>query len=81
MRAAVPAPDEKAATPWLASAREQAAELLPGKRANKLLTSGSCAAAGEGLLSRRWWSASPSASHGNGERVRLELRSAMAAQR
>ena len=36
LRAAVPPPDEKAAAPWPASVREQAATLLPGKRASEL---------------------------------------------
>ena len=73
---------EKVAAPWLASACEQAATLLPGKRVSELASRCQSRAQGPmGLLSRRWWSASPPAGHGNGERVRLELRSAMAARR
>jgi len=53
---------------------EKAASELPSRRRSRVQGPGA-------LLSRRWWSASPSAGHGNGERVRPELRSAMAARR
>ena len=46
--------------PWPACAREQAATLLPGKRASELSSRRRSCAQGPGaLLSRRWWSALP----------------------
>jgi len=53
---------------------EKAASELPSRRRSRVQGPGA-------LLSSKWWSASPSAGHGNGERVRPELRSAMAARR